>query len=160
MRHTLYVLLFMLVMFASVVGDVHAESFTSKQLIDGANYFNDGKVRYKGEAVTAIMNRGSHSWVNLNDGANAIGIWCETKSLKDVRYIGDYKNKGDVLEVEGVFHRACPMHGGELDIHADSVKIVSVGHVTAERFPVKRIRVAAAFFILTLLAIIILIKRI
>lgn len=137
----------------------YAKSMTSKELIDGASTLNGSIVTYKGEVITAIMNRGGYSWANLNDGYNAIGIWCRSDSLEGVRFVGDYKNEGDVLEVTGVFHRACPEHGGELDIHADSVKVETTGFSFEERFSVRRINVAIVFFILTLLAIFMLRKR-
>ena len=53
----------------------YAKSLTSKELIEGENTLDGSIVTYKGEAITAIMNRGEHSWVNLNDGYNAIGTW-------------------------------------------------------------------------------------
>ena len=159
MRYIYGALLFILIALIWVAGVAHAELFTSKELIDGANYFNESKVTYKGEAITAIMKRGSYSWVNLNDGVNAIGVWCKSSSLEGIRYIGGYKKKGDLLEVEGIFHRACSMHGGELDIHADRIKIEAIGSQVEEHFSAKRIRGAAVFFILTLLALIFLRKR-
>ena len=137
----------------------YAKPLTSKELIDGANALNGSTVIYKGEVITAIMDRGEHSWINLNDGYNAIGVWCRSDSLKDVRFVGDYKNEGDVLEITGVFHRACPEHGGELDIHADSVRTETTGFSFEERFSVRRVNVAIVFFILTLLAIFMLRKK-
>jgi hypothetical protein len=140
----------------------HAEPgvFTSTELITGANALDGNTVTYKGEIIAAVMDRGEHSWVNLNDGYNAIGVWCKKSSLNDVKFMGDYKNEGDVLEVTGVFRRACPEHGGELDIHADSVKIEARGFPIQERVSMNRIDVAIVFFILTLLAIFMMRKRI
>jgi hypothetical protein len=134
--------------------------FTSTELIAGANAIDGSVVTYKGEIVAAVMNRGEHSWVNLNDGYNAIGIWCKTGSLNDVKTPGNYKNEGDILEVTGIFHRACPEHGGELDIHADSVRIDARGFPIEEHVSMRRINIAIAFFILTLLAVFMLRKRI
>jgi hypothetical protein len=73
--------------------------------------------------------------------------------------LGNYKNEGDILEATGVFHRACPEHGGELDIHADSVNIVAAGFPVEERVYPRRLNAAIAFFILALLAIFTLRKR-
>lgn len=156
--YRIHLVLFMLLVPAFTASG--AESFGSKELINNADKLDETVVIYRGEAVTAVMNRGEHAWINLNDGNNAVGIWCKSDSLKNVRFLGDYKNKGDYLEVEGVFHRACPIHSGELDIHADSVKILSVGFPLRERVSVKRLRIAAAFFVLTIIAIVALRKRI
>jgi len=96
----------------------------------------------------------------LNDGDNAIGIWCKSASLASVKFIGDYKNKGDILEAEGVFHRACSAHNGELDIHADSVKIIKAGFPVSERMLRRKLNLAAAVFLLTILLVVIFRKRI
>ena len=102
--------------------------------------------------MTAILDRGEYSWINLNDGDNAIGIWCKSSMTAPVKFIGDYKNHGDVLEVEGVFHRACSEHGGELDIHAVRVSVVSPGYPTRERVNTGRINFSIALFICIALA--------
>lgn len=156
--YTLFVVLIMVS--ATQTGWAESGTFTSTELITGANDIDGNTVTYKGEIVAAVMKRGEHSWVNLSDGYNAIGVWCTTGSLDNVKTIGNYKNEGDILEVTGVFHRACPMHGGELDIHADSVKIKAAGFPVEEHVSVHRVNLAIAFFILALLAIFMLRKRI
>ena len=145
---------------AQCVAQAEVKYYTSAELINGANVIDGSIVTYKGEIVAAIMNRGESSWINLNDGFNAVGIWCRSASLGDVRTMGDYKNEGDTVEVTGVFHRACPEHGGELDIHADRVRIVATGFPVEERVSVYRINIAIVFFVLTLLAVVVLRKRI
>jgi hypothetical protein len=138
----------------------HAASFSSRDLIENAKLL-DGKVlTYKGEAITAIMDRGEYSWINVFDGYNAIGVWCTTSSLKDVRFLGDYKHKGDMLEVEGVFNRACPAHKGELDIHALKVNSVEQGYRVEEHIDTRKIYLAVIIFLLTLLVIYVFRKKI
>ncbi len=136
-----------------------AASFSSKDLIENARLL-DGKVlTYKGEAITAIINRGQYSWINVFDGYNAIGVWCESASLKDVKFLGDYKHKGDMLEVEGVFSRACPAHKGELDIHALRVNIVEQGYRVEEHVSMRKISLSVILFLLVLLVIYIFRKK-
>lgn len=158
----LYVLIIAFGMISAAPGHVCAEAkpITSVELIRDANIIDGNVLTYKGEIVAAIMNRGDHSWVNLSDGYNAIGIWCKTSSLSDVRTLGNYKNEGDILEVTGVFHRACPEHGGELDIHADALKIAARGFPVEERVSMRRVNISIAFFILALLSVFMLKKRI
>ena len=97
--------------------------------------------------------------INLNDGENAIGIWCRHSQLDAVRFVGDYKNKGDTLEIEGRFNRACPLHGGELDIHAESVKIIKEGYAIEEKTDSKKLNLAIAVFSIVLLIAVIFRKR-
>lgn len=148
------------IIMACGAGAAQAKVHSSNELISGANAMDGRSVTYKGEIIAVIMNRGDHSWINLNDGFNAIGIWCDSSALKDVKTLGDYKNEGDVLEVTGVFHRACREHGGELDIHADKVRIEFRGFRLEERVSVRRVNTAIAFFIMTLLVLVLLRNRI
>ena len=138
----------------------HAEPLSSAELIEKAKEFDGKNVSYKGEAVTAVLNRGEFSWVNLNDGANAIGVWCRTSDLESIKFIGDYKHKGDILEVGGTLNRACNVHGGEMDIHASTIKVIENGHFRAESLNKNKIVLSIALFSLALSTIIIFRKRI
>ena len=137
----------------------YAVVWSSNELIEKSKELNGRKLNYKGELVTAILDRGEYSWINLNDGSNAIGVWCKNSLLSNVKFAGDYKNRGDMIEVNGVFNRACSAHNGELDIHADTVKIIKSGHPFARRINLKRIDSAIALFILTILTVIVFRKR-
>ncbi len=132
------------------------EAYTvlSDELIEKANDLDGRMVVYRGEAVTAILGRGAHSWINVHDGDNAIGVWCRTELLREVAFVGDYKNRGDIIEVEGVFNRACKEHKGELDIHAYKVKVVERGFLTPEKIGDKILYLTLALFILTLFVVI------
>jgi len=134
------------------------EPASSKELIENAKALDGKTVTYKGEAVTAIMNRGEYSWVNLKDGDNAIGAWCESAQLESVKFLGDYRNRGDILEVEGIFNRACPIHNGEFDIQAVRVSIVKSGFRTEEDVDRNKLKLSIALFLATL-AFMVLFKR-
>lgn len=137
----------------------HASDYVlSKTLIENAKSFDKKDITYRGEAVTAIMPRGGFSWVNVSDGTNAIGVWTKSSELKDVRFLGGYNKKGDILEVVGVFNRACKMHNGELDIHARSIKVITAGHPLEERIDKNNIKATVWLFLLAI-AITIIFKR-
>lgn len=143
-----------------VATDARAAAYSSRALIENARLLDNKKVSYKGEAVTAVMKRGDHAWVNVNDGDNAIGVWARADALGRIAFLGDYKHKGDVIEVEGLFHRACPEHGGTLDIHAHRVSVVKAGYPIRERVDVRAMYTAAVFFFVTLIVIAVFRKRI
>jgi len=134
--------------------------YAYKTVIVTAHLIDGKKVTYRGEVVTAVMKRGLHSWVNINDGNNAIGVWAESPLLEPVRFFGDYKHTGDILEVEGVFHRACPMHGGELDIHADKVVVVKSGFAREERVDARRIYITVLLFLAAIVGVLLFRKRV
>jgi len=105
----------------------YADRASSTTLIENAKDFDNKIVVFQGEVIGDVMIRGDFAWVNLNDGQNALGIWMPRDFTKDIIYKGSYKAQGDLLEVEGVFHRACPEHGGDMDIHAQVLKKIQSG---------------------------------
>ena len=125
------------------------ERLSSIQLIDKAKELDGKSVIYAGELVTAILNRGEYSWAHVNDGSNTIGVWCVTSALAPVKFVGDFKHKGDIVEVRGTFHRACYLHGGELDIHADAIAIKELGHDVRQWISVRKLILALALLLLS-----------
>ncbi|MDD5004926.1 MAG: DNA-binding protein [Candidatus Omnitrophica bacterium] len=104
-----------------------ADTISSSELINNAKQYDGKNVTYEGEVIGDIMARGQYCWLNINDGQGAIGIWIEKDLVKDILYTGGYKSKGDVVAVNGIFHRACLQHGGDLDIHAVSIRKIVPG---------------------------------
>lgn len=84
------------------------------------------------------MIRGNFAWLHVNDGSVALGIWAPKTLVQDVACIGDYHTKGDSIEISGVFHRTCPEHGGDLDIHASEIKIVTRGSLVIRPYSRKK----------------------
>jgi len=115
-------------------------------LIENAKALDNKEVTVQGEAIGEMMNRGEYSWVNINDGTNAIGIWMKTADAKQVTNFGDYKHKGDTVRITGIFRRACAEHGGEADIHSETFEIAANGNTVAERIPSGKL-IAAAFMV-------------
>lgn len=131
---------------------VYAQTSTSLRLISHAKEYDGKFVVYEGEVIGEIMPRGNFSWINVNDGQNALGIWLEKSLVKEILYTGSYKAKGDWVRVEGVFHRACPEHGGDLDIHAQGLLRVKSGRILAQRLNPGKRELALALFIILCLA--------
>lgn len=110
-----------------------AQSLSSSELINNAQGYDGKLITYSGEVVGDVMVRGNFAWVNLNDGVNALGIWMPAEAAKEIKFTGNYKFRGDHLEMVGVFHRACLEHGGDLDIHAQSWRKTVSGRVIKEK---------------------------
>lgn len=109
------------------------QPLSSTELINNAQLYDGQIVAYQGEVIGDIMPRGEYAWINIHDGTNAIGIWVKNDLIKDIGYTGNYKFKGDLVEVSGIFQRACALHGGDLDIHAESIRKISQGRKIEER---------------------------
>lgn len=129
-----------------------AGPLSSAELINRANEYDGRMVTYKGEVIAEVMRRGDFAWVNLHDGDNAIGIWAPLALINEIVYTGSYKARGDIIEVSGIFHRACPEHVGDLDIHASSLRKIESGRLIPEA--IKPIRLKQALILLGVLLLI------
>ena len=156
MVYGLSIVIALLSLFAT---NCYAVVWSSNELIEKSKELNGRTLNYRGELVTAILDRGEYSWINLNDGFNAIGIWCKSSLLGGVRFSGDYKNRGDIIEVNGTFNRACSTHNGELDLHAGTVKIVKHGYPIDRAIDTKRIESAVILFAVVFFTVIVFKKR-
>ena len=110
-----------------------AQGISSSELINNAKLFDGKIVSYKGEIVGEVMKRGDFVWVNIHDGVNAMGIWAPLMLTREIVYAGSFKAKGDLVEVSGVFHRACSEHGGDLDIHAQTLRKLDSGRLVQDK---------------------------
>ncbi len=128
-----------------------AQEVTSLDLVNNAKEYDGETVVYKGEVIGDIMKRGDHAWLHVNDGTIAIGIWASGDLIHGISYIGDYQKRGDLIEVRGTFHRSCLEHGGDLDIHAQTIKVVSSGLIVARGINKKKIYFGASSFMIVLL---------
>lgn len=102
----------------------------AKELIDRPYEFDGDTVIFQGEAIGEAMRRGGWTWANVLDGYAAIGVFAPSGVMKPVTAYGSNKATGDIVRVVGIFHRACPDHGGDMDIHAVSIEVVERGKPT------------------------------
>ena len=139
---------------------VSAQSIPSNELINNAKQYDGKTVVYQGEMIGDIMKRGEFAWINVNDGVNAIGIWSDKTLIKDIVYAGSYKSAGDIIEIEGVFHNRCLEHGGDLDIHAQSIRKIKSGSAKEYRVDIYKRNLAFSLLgVLCLILILIQLKR-
>lgn len=117
---------------------------SSTKLVERPSFYNGKKVTFSGEAIGEVMVRGDHAWIHLNDDAymernveegaklggynSGMAVWVPAELTKQIDTYGDYKHEGSIVSVEGVFNKACKEHGGDMDIHADIVRVVRAGH--------------------------------
>lgn len=99
-----------------------AETIAAAPRLDGTT------VTLEGEAIGERLRAESgYAWVNLLDGDTAIGVVMRTDDASRIAQYGEWSRTGDRVRVTGVLSEACPAHGGDLDVHATSVEIVSAG---------------------------------
>lgn len=124
---------------------------SSGQLVEQNRLFNGKRVTFAGEAIGEVMVRGDYAWIHLNDDAymernveesaklggynSGMAIWAPAVLTKQIDTYGDYKHEGSIVQITGTFNAACKEHGGDMDIHADTVKLIRPGHVVVDAVP-------------------------
>ncbi len=123
-----------------------SQSLSSNELIKNAKEYDGKVIIYSGEVIGDVMLRGEFAWVNINDGENALGVWMSAALAQEIRFTGNYKSRGDRLEIAGVFHRACLEHGGDLDIHARSLRRIADGRMAKENLSFDKVNLSLVIF--------------
>lgn len=129
----------------------YAQEVSSIELINNAKQYNNKNIVYRGEVVADIMIRDRHAWLSINDGSGAIGIWISKELIEDIQYIGSYKAKGDTVEVNGIFNRSCPEHGGDLDLHAKTITKIASGYKINKIFTTRKLYLSFSLLCIILL---------
>ena len=128
-------------------------------LIEQAKALDGQVVVFQGEVIGDMMRRQDHYWINVSGNGTAIGVWITAGQRKSISLSGQYGVIGDEVKIIGRFSQACPEHGGDLDIHAISVEIVSPGAAVADQLNTGRLALAAALLVLALIALVLLIRH-
>jgi len=142
--------------FCLCAGPAIAQPISSSTLIKEAFSYDNKTILYEGEVIGDIMYRGDFAWVNVHDGNAAIGVWMPKAFAHKIQYTGGYQIRGDWLRIEGVFHRACPEHGAELDIHARVVERIKSGEKLSE--PLDKNKANAVIILIALLCLILILN--
>jgi len=155
MRKCIETLILIFVFMFSLSINIKAEDIVElNSLIENAKQLDGQEVTVQGEAIGERMDRGDYSWVNINDGTNAMGVWLSKADAEKISYYGNYKDKGDTVKITGTFNRACVEHGGEADLHNSSIIIVQEGYAVNEQISIVKIMITiilVAFASLSLL---------
>lgn len=116
---------------------------SSTELVERPGDYDQEIIEFEGEAIGEAMVRGDHAWIHLNDDAykyknveegarlggfnTGMSVWISANQLRDDGIYGDYRHEGDIVRVAGVFNAACAEHGGDMDLHATGLELVTSG---------------------------------
>lgn len=98
------------------------------ELASAASGLDGMPITLEGEVISEVLAGGpGHVWVNVVSEGVAIGIWAPAELAEDLEVFGTWSHTGDRVRVTGAFHEACDDHGGDLDVHADSIVLLERG---------------------------------
>ena len=128
-------------------------------LIEQAKALNGQTVVYQGEVIGDLMPRQDHYWINILNQGTAIGVWITAEERAHISFAGQYGIQGDQVIITGQFNQACPEHGGDLDIHAESLTLVAAGGNRPEPLDFTRVILAVILLLTALSSLALLIRR-
>lgn len=106
---------------------IYAQPLSVAEIIKNVKSFDGKTIVFEGEVIGDVMRRGNFAWVNVYNYDDALGVWMSAALAAGIDHTGSHRETGDKIEVVGVFHRACPEHGGDMDLHAQSIRRLSCG---------------------------------
>lgn len=147
-------------------GTIKAQTVSSKELVEKNRFFNGKTVWYQGEVIGDIMVRGKLAWLTVNDDAysrqadkiklkgynSGLSVTVPKKLSQNLKFVGNYKQRGDIILLKAVFHNACPEHNGALMLHAKSLKVIKRGFIVKHKVSAFKLRLAAFSFLFFLLS--------
>jgi hypothetical protein len=121
---------------------------SSGVLVESPDEYDCRTITFTGEAIGEAMVRGEWAWIHLNDDAyyldnveegaglggynSGMAVWLPAELASQIQYFGDFRHAGDVVTVRGTVNAACVEHGGDYDIHADSLVVEKVGRTVED----------------------------
>lgn len=152
LKNSKILILIFLISISFTVTCVASDNITKiNDLIEKSASLNNTEITVQGEVIGEALERGKYAWININDTTNAIGIWVKQSDVDMIKFYGDYKHRGDIVKVTGVFYKSCPEHGGDVDIHSTHIEVIETGHEVTEEISHTKVLVTAVLFITMLI---------
>lgn len=153
------IILAVLMMCTPISAFAQSENVSSTELIDDAQNWDKQQITYTGEVIGDILTRGEYAWLSISDGKNTMSCIISTEDTKLINNLGRYGIKGDTVCVQGTFNRACTNHGGDMDIHGESLKIISRGYELKNEYSPKMLCLSAVALLGAVFMIILVIRK-
>ena len=131
-RLTPYAVFVAVILFATPLS-AHAavtdEPLSPAEVVVMGSEMDGSTIVVEGEAIADVLRAmGGGRWLNVLGDEVGLGIWAPEAMLEPIEHLGTYKEDGDIVRVTGTLNMTCPTHGGEFDVHAESIEVVEVGH--------------------------------
>lgn len=103
---------------------------TGADLVVADSGLDGTEVTFEGEVVSEALSGGNgFAWLNVLSGGVAVGVWAPDAMTGAVESFGTWSRSGDTVRVTGTLNEACDAHGGDLDVHASAIAVISPGEL-------------------------------
>ncbi|MCF7873457.1 MAG: hypothetical protein K9L84_01220 [Candidatus Omnitrophica bacterium] len=104
-----------------------APTISLKALVDNPEKYDQKRVSLKAELIGEPLTTDTGIWLNLGANDYNMGVYlAEKEMLEKAHYWGSYKEKGDIVEIEGIFYKNCPIHN-QRGLHLTALEVVTQG---------------------------------
>ncbi len=125
---------------ASIAPCVWAEIIPLEEILKNSQKYDKKMVEFRGEVVGDILKGKDGFWINVVDSGVGIGVFAKNLTLfKKINHFGSYKEKGDVVEIKGIFFKTCPKHY-TTDVHLKTLRIYQPGYRKVEEVPLYKLK--------------------
>ena len=125
--------------------DARPRDVSSSELYDCPTVWDGRKVRFTGEVVGGVLQRGDRAWLQLNDdpyslapgplpyhrdfrgGNGGVGVLVPVELAERIRLVGGPRFHGDIVRVTGVFHRVDLETREVAIVRADALRVLRPG---------------------------------
>jgi len=126
-------------------------SASLEEILSKPKEYNGKNVTLEGEVVGEVLGNDQGGWINILDKGHNIGVFSSSKEIfLLIEHWGSYKEKGDIIRIEGMFYEDCPQHHTS-DIHLESFKVVKPGFRKEEIVSSDKKKIAMGLFVICLI---------
>ena len=127
-----------------------AFSASLEEILSNPKDYDGKSVIVEAEVVGEVLGNDQGGWINILEQGYNIGIFSSSKDMFfPIKHWGSYKEKGDIIRIEGVFYEDCLQHNIS-DIHLESLKIISPGFRKEDIVSSNKKKIAIGLFIICL----------
>ncbi len=143
------VIIFFLTLFVLDI-PAYAESVSLGNLINQPDKYDQKTITFEAEVIGEPLSTQSGNWFNVTCGSYHIGIFFKDKDLiNQLKYWGSYRQRGDIVQVKGVFYKNCPAHS-QSGVHLISLELVKRGMDVSYPISSGKIKFAFLSFVICL----------
>ncbi len=126
------------------------QTITLKSLVDNPEEYDQKIVFLQAELIGEPLTTETGTWLNLGANDYNMGVFLKQKEiLEKINYWGSYKEKGDIVQIKGIFYKNCPVHN-QRGVHLLNLKIVKAGKRIEHKADPDKKRFALISFIICL----------
>jgi hypothetical protein len=117
----------MLICLFSLTGWAQSYEVSLAKLIETPEKYDKKKVLFNAEIIGEPLNAKEGSWFNVQSQNYNMGIFLKDyANIDKITYWGDYKRKGDIVGIEGIFYKNCPV-SDQRAVHLIGLEVVRPG---------------------------------